>query len=190
MRIGGEHGFPFWQLYGSMIDAAACIASGDAGAGARLREGSEHWRGAGAALGRCWQLTFMAEALRMEEQHEAAERLLREALAFCEEHDSRYFEPEVRRQLAVVLFDSSNPGRDVDAALEECAKALMAAKSHGADWWALATLMTQIRAQEAAPRGDFLELRDTVGRFTPSSNEPPLLCEARALVAETQAAER
>jgi TOMM system kinase/cyclase fusion protein len=182
LKLAVDLGFRFWEIYGRMIDAAARIVAGDAAAAAELREGSEIWRRAGAALGRCWHLTYIAEALRRQGDYAAALASLDEALAFCKDHDSRYFEPEVRRQRAEWFFDSANPRRDVDAGLEECESARSAAAGQGADWWLLATAVTEWRGHDGPAGRERGELQRVLKRFPASSCEPPLVREARALV--------
>jgi hypothetical protein len=189
IRLAVELGFPFWEIYARMIDAAAQIASGDASAYGALRQGAEIWRGAGAGLGRCWHLTYLGEALHRAGDHAAAIATLDEALAFCEESDSRYFEPEARRHRAEVLMDRTNPRRDVDAARAECAKARAAAASQGAHWWVLATSVTALRACEGPAPREHGELLQALKPFAASLNEPPLVREARALLRSEPLAE-
>jgi len=178
LQLAGEHGFPFWALYGSMIDAAAEIVLGNLEAVHKLREGAGHWKGAGAALGRCWHLTFIAMALREMGSHQEALALLDEALEFCEANDSRFFEPEVRRQRAAVLLDPANPRRDVDAGRQECQNARAVAVKYGADWWLVASSMKLTGLDRSLADGQ-TDLRAVLRRLPASSDEPPLVREAR-----------
>jgi TOMM system kinase/cyclase fusion protein len=187
-QLADEYGFPFWQIYAGMIDAAARIASGETDALGALRQGAEIWRHAGARLGRCWHLTFIGEALRNSGDHDGALSALDEALVFCDEHDSRYFEPEVRRQRAEVLLHPTNPQRDVESARNECVKALAAAAKHEAYWWSLASAMTALRSHDAAEPADRSDVLQALRRFPVAVDEPPLLREARALVRSENAA--
>jgi hypothetical protein len=179
--MANEHGFPFWELYGRMIDAAARIASGDPLAVEDLRVGSRHWSAAGASLGRCWHLSFIAEGLHRSGQHAESLALLDEALDFCNAANSRYFEPEVRRRRAWLLADPANPGHDVDAGLREAAAAVDCAVTYGAEWWQLAALLTWVRIQGRVAPEQRSNLQALVTRLSaPGIPDPPLIREARA----------
>ena len=180
--VAAEHGFFFFETYARMIDAAVSIVEGDAGAMAELRDGTEAWRSAGAGLGHCWHLTFIGFALRRLGRHDEARERLEEAIVFCETQDSRYFEPEVRRQLAELLADPENPLWDLELARRELALALKLAGELDAHWWLLAICATSVRLQ-LEPMADALGRLLTVARrFTGVSREPPLLREARQLL--------
>ena len=174
-----ELGFRFWAVYGGILDAAASIVSGDLAAVDRLREGAETWKGAGAGLGRCWQLTFVGQALRRRGDYDGALATLDAALAFCEEHDSRFFEPEVWRQRAEIFLEPKNPKRDIASGLAQCARAAESAANRGAGWWVLAASVTGARYGDPAR---VVDLRRVVAEFPLRAIEPPLLREARKML--------
>jgi TOMM system kinase/cyclase fusion protein len=181
IKLSQEHGFPFWELYGRMNQSAACIAGGDCSRVAELRQCAEYWRGAGANLGRCWHLTFIGQGLRRAGEFSEALIVFDEALAFCEAHESRYFESEVRRQRAELLSDPANPARDLDRARLECLRAAADAKKIGALWWQLASLVTTVRLQPSPDPAILSELSQLLSAFPSAPAEPPLLIEARSL---------
>jgi hypothetical protein len=179
VKISREHGFPFWELYGKLNAAAIRIASGDVAALAELRAGSDIWRRAGAQLGRCWHLTFIAQGLQRSGSFAEAGQVFEEALAFCEAQDARYFESEVRRQRAHLLADELNPTRNLPLAISECARAASDAKRIGARWWQLASLVTGLRLEPSPEVAR--DLAELLRQFPDSREEPPLLSEARRL---------
>ena len=184
LQLAREHGFPFWELYGNLMKAAIRSACGEPGAAAELKTYSDIWCSFGAKLGRCWHLTFAGQGLHRSGSFAEALQAFDEALDFCESHGSRFFEAEVRRQRALLLADPKNPNRDLPRALEECWKGADQSASIGAHWWQLACLVTGIRLAEERNTNAYESLRELLGtRFPASSTEPPLVREARALVA-------
>jgi TOMM system kinase/cyclase fusion protein len=182
LKIAQEHGFPFWELYGTLTKAAARAARGDTGAAHELRTYSDIWCSFGANLGRCWHLAFVGTGLHKAGSFTDAQQAFEDALAFCEAHDSRYFEAEVHRRLAVLLADPENPAFDLARALEHCQQGATQAASIGARWWQLACSMTELRL---TPEHDGLHaaLGDLLASAFPlQADEPPLLREARALL--------
>ncbi|HWO12475.1 MAG TPA: AAA family ATPase, partial [Polyangiaceae bacterium] len=180
--IAAEHGFFFWESYARMLDAAARIVEGDAEALEELRSGSEIWQSAGAALGRCWHLTFIASAYRRLGRYDQAWERLQDAAEFCAQQGSRYFEPEVRRHLAELLAHPENPRQDLDLARRELALALEIAGEIDAGWWLLALCTTSVRMQLEPEVEALSKLLPVVHRFEGLAREPPLLREARQLL--------
>lgn len=186
MSLSQEHGFPFWELYGKMNDSAARIAEGDSGAVTELRACAEFWQLAGANLGRCWHLTFIAQGLRLSGDFSGALAALDEAFEFCRTNDSRYFEAEVRRQRAELLGDPANPDRDRGRALSECVAAAADAKLLGASWWQMASLVTAARLEDEPDAQRMHELASLIAEFSMDAPEtPPLVAEALELVRAT-----
>jgi TOMM system kinase/cyclase fusion protein len=179
LAVGEELGFPFWVAYGRALDGAARMMTGDATAIDQLVEGIEMRKAVGAVLGRCFLLTFLGRGLRQAGRYEEGAAALDEALAFCEEYDSRYYEPEVRRERAELLADPGNPRCDRQAALAECGRALALSATINSKWWSLATLLTQARLDDHSRLG---ELRRLVEEFPRGPSDPPILLEARALL--------
>jgi tetratricopeptide (TPR) repeat protein len=184
MALASEHGFPFWEVYALMIDAAARIAGGDTSALAELQQGANAWLGAGAGLGRSWHLTFIGQAQRLDGKHREALSTFDEALQFCDRTEERYFEPEIRRQRAEVLLDGINPERDENAALHELAIAHERANAMDAKWWSLAITVTTIRHRAREFPGDLTTLEQLLQQLgpVPQGDLPPLVREARALL--------
>jgi TOMM system kinase/cyclase fusion protein len=181
MKLSQEHGFPFWEIYGKLIDSAARIAAGDVSAVADLQQCAAFWQGAGAKLGRCWHLTFIAQGMRRAGDFAGALAAYDEALEFCEAHESRYFESEVRRQRAELLADALNPARDIERARTECLRAAREASKLGAHWWQLASLVTAVRIRTQPGDSALGELAQLLTRFPSTPVDPPLLAEARKL---------
>jgi hypothetical protein len=180
IRVAQREGFLFWETYGTMIDAAARIAAGELTALADLQKGTQIWQMAGAALGRCWHLSFIAQALHGSGHYAEAGETLDEALHFCEASDSRYYQAEVQRRRAELFLDPRNPRHDPKQGLMSLGEAGATARRCGATWLELATMMTRVRLGDRPREQLEPELRDLVGSFPPSDDEPPLLREARA----------
>lgn len=179
IRIAREHGFPFWEIYGTLNEAAIRVAEGDPDALPELMRGAQIWLKAGANLGRCWHLTFIGHGLHQAGQFGEAQQKFDEALTFCEERGSRYFESEVRRRRAALLADERNPNANRTEALAQCRRAASDAASRGARWWQLASLMTATRLTPSLEQPEAAELAELVASFPRSANEPPLVTEAR-----------
>src|SRR6185436_2268916 len=183
LTVGDELGFPFWAAYGRALDGAARMLTGDPTAIEQLQMGIEIRKAVGAVLGRCFLLTFLGRALRQAGRFVDARVALDEALSFCEEYDSRYFEPEVRRERAELFADPRNPRPDNDAALVECGRALALATATNSKWWSLATLLTQARIGDAS---NVHALRQLVDDLPRTALDPPIVLEARALIRSKQ----
>ncbi|WP_437944996.1 TOMM system kinase/cyclase fusion protein [Sorangium sp. So ce296] len=147
ITVAQEHGFPFWEAYGRMIDAAARALSGDGGGIEPLRRGMAMWRRVGAELGTIWQLTFLSAALRLQGDFGGALRTLDEATAHYERTEERYLEPEVHRQRAEILLSPENPRRDEAAGELELERALTRARELSARWLELSALLSLHRAR-------------------------------------------
>lgn len=182
IALAHEHGFPFWDIYGRINDATARIAGGDPSAVPELRQFAELWCGAGANLGRCWHLSFIAQGLRLNGEFAKALEVFDEALAFCDTTGSRFFQPEVRRQRAELLGSEQNPARDGELAISECRRAANDARELGAHWWELASLVTAFRLEARPALSDVEELAAVVNALPSGASEPPLLREARSLL--------
>lgn len=183
ISISQEHGFPFWELYGTLAQQAVRIACGDSSAVHALAACAAMWSSFGLSLGRCWHLTFVGRAHHQAGAWAEASRAFDEALAFCESSDSRYFEAEARRQRAVFLADPSNPDSDLPRAVAECRRGAQDARGIGAHFWELACLVTGIRLSPASESPARAELSSLLQSLPASSAEPPIMREARALVA-------
>jgi len=183
IAVAHEHGFPFWALYGSMVEQAIRVACGDAAAGAELAGCSAMWSSFGLSLGRCWHLTFIGQAHQRAGAWAEAGQAFDEALAFCQASGSRFFEAEARRQRAVFLADASNPQRDLARAVAECWAGADDARVMGAHFWELACLVTGLRLAPQPDAASFGRLSSLLGSFPLAANEPPLIREARALAA-------
>lgn len=183
LKLASEHGFPFWELYGKLNELAIRVASGDSHVARELKMYSDIWCSSGANLGRDWHLTFAAQGLHRAGELEEAARLFDEAIAFCDTHRVRYFEPEARRQRAMLLADEKNPARDLDRAVAECWRATDDARTLGADWWQLASLMSIVHISPGTAREAVHQLAQLLASFPPGEDEPPLVREARRVVA-------
>jgi tetratricopeptide (TPR) repeat protein len=183
ITMSQEHGFPFWELNGTLAQQAAKIASGDASAASALKACSDMWCSFGLSLGRCWHLTFLGQAYQRAGAWADASQAFDAALAFCEGNGSRFFEAESRRQRAVFLADQNNPQANLALALDECWKGAKDARAIGAHFWELACLVTGIRLSPERNPARFAELSSLIGSLPLGANEPPLLREARALAA-------
>ncbi|WP_437611113.1 TOMM system kinase/cyclase fusion protein [Sorangium sp. So ce834] len=147
ITLAQEHGFPYWDAYGRMIDATARALSGDREGIEHLRRGMGMWRQVGAELGMTWQLTFLAAALRLQGDFDGALRLLDEATAHYGRTEERYLEPEVHRQRAEILLSSENPRRDDAEGELELERALTRARELSARWLELSALLSLHRAR-------------------------------------------
>jgi predicted ATPase len=123
----------------------------------------------------------MGQGLRHAGEFSEALALFDEALAFCEAHDSRYFQAEVRRQRAELLSDPSYPARDPELARRECLSAAADARKIDASWWQLASLLAALRLPLAPDPAAQEELRRLLIAFPLAPAEPPLLSEAREM---------
>lgn len=183
VRVAQEHGFPFWELYGKMNELAISVSEGHAEAALELKALSEVWCSAGANLGRDWHLSFAADGLQQLGEYAEAGQLLDEALAFCSRTKARYFEPEVRRRRALLLADARNPHADPQRARAECLRAARDAERLGARWWQLASLVSALRLDLAQDERSSRKLSQLLTTFDVYADDPPLLHEARELVA-------
>jgi TOMM system kinase/cyclase fusion protein len=155
--ISVEHGYPFWEAYGRLLEAAAGVLMGDRNAVAPLERSIEMWRQAGALLGRSWQLTYLAIGRKIQGDFDGANDAFDQALAHCENGDERFFEPEVHRQKAELLLDPMNPRRHEEAAARELQVALAKAVAMKSHWHELCALLTMHRVRLG---GDPHDLRE------------------------------
>jgi TOMM system kinase/cyclase fusion protein len=188
LDIAAEHGFPFWSLYGGITEACIRIASGEIGALPQLEEGAKYYAAAGAALGRCWHLTFMAQARREQGDYSQAQAALDEAIEFCQTRDSHYFEPEVRRQRAALLIEPRNPDRDLQAGLQELQNAHSCAETYKARWWSLACALDVSRLEVPSALHSS-GLAQAIGEVQSRGEPPPLLEEARLVLSTGESAQ-
>jgi serine/threonine protein kinase len=186
IAIAQQQDFIFWVTYAAMIDASARITEGDTAAADELLGTSAIWSSVGAALGRCWHLAYASEAFARSGDFERAHALLREGIAHCAASDSRFFEPELLRREALLWLDERNAARDAHKGYLCLERAATLAAQHGHGWWELAVEHTRQRALPEAQR-DAARLCQCLASVGDLVNEPPLVREARALVADLAA---
>jgi hypothetical protein len=183
MSLSQEHGYPFWEAYAHLLDSTLRIVAGDPDAGEALHAASDMWNAAGASLGRCWHLNFAALARHKRGDYQGARALLDEALTFCGQSESRFFEAEILRQRAELVADPANPNHDLRACRDDCAAALASARRCQAWFWEVAIGMTYLRHVGDDPRAP-TALSAALEKLEIAAHPPPVALDARRLLQE------
>jgi len=115
IAISQEHHFPHYLAYATILGGWVRAARGDASRGvAQILEGLAARRATGAELARPHFLTLLAESYRADGSPAEALAALQEAQKVIESTEERWWEPEVCRLKAELLFESSS-GTGTDA---------------------------------------------------------------------------
>jgi predicted ATPase len=200
LMLAGEHGFPLWLAWGTMLRgwALAEQTQGEAGM-AQMRAGLDAWRATGAELLRPYFLALLVEVCGKMGQVEEGLTLLAEALAVMHKSGEHLWEAELQRLQGELLLQASVQGpksgvfnphpirrmphaEEAEAAFRQ---ALAMARRQQAKSWELRAALSLSRLwQRQGKRAEAHELLTEVyGWFTEGFDTADLQ-EARALLAQ------
>jgi predicted ATPase len=151
--LAAEHGLTLQSGFATTICGWAIAKQGQIEEGiAQVREGLAAITMTGAAIGWPWFLSMLAEACMEGGRLEEALSALTEARAFVNEHEARYFEPEINRLIGELLLkqaDSNAPGA------QGCfRRAIEVARNQSAKSWELRATMSLARLLDKQGKRD------------------------------------
>lgn len=182
MSLCSEHGFPFWEAGGQILDGWAATCQGEIDTGIdSLHSGLAAWRKTGARLWLPIFLALEAEVHAKAGRNDAALQAIEQALATSDETGERWAVPEVLRMKAGLLQAAGRAGADEIESL--LTKSLEIARHQHALCWELRAACDLARLwQRQGRRNDALKLLQSIyGQFT-EGFETADLQEARALM--------
>ena len=108
IALSTEYGFPNWLMLGKSFFGWAVAELGETKSGVlELQQGITGWRKTGATMGVPGFLTWLAEALKRDEDIEQGIACVTEALAIIEQTGMGVFEPEAHRFTSELLLQQS-----------------------------------------------------------------------------------
>ena len=158
IKLGIEHGFPYWETQGTILRGAALAEQGREEEGlTQMRQGlTAHWAIGGRILEQYW-LALQVEAYRKIGRIEEAFDVLTEALAVAEKNGECFWEAELYRLKGeLTLTQSSVQGlaSSVHEEAEECfRKAIDIARKQQAKSLELRAMMSFVRLRQQQVRG-------------------------------------
>jgi tetratricopeptide (TPR) repeat protein len=119
IRVSDEHGFPFFLAWGTIVHGWALSEPGREEGIAQIREGSAAYRATGAESFRLYQLALLAEALGIVERPVDGLATVKEALAWVERSDDRFYLAELYRLQGALALQWQEHENKVLAGLDD-----------------------------------------------------------------------
>jgi len=184
MRLATEHGFPYWQAQGQIMDGWIRTAQEQQEEGLEwMHQGLASLQASGSEMLRPWYLSLMADAYGQSGQVAEGLRTLVEALALVEKHEVRLWEAELYRLKGELLRQSST---DNVTEAESCFhRAISIAQNQSAKSWELRAATSLARLwQSQGRRDEARELLAPVYDWFTEGFDTADLIEAKALLDE------
>ncbi len=124
LSVSTDHGFPLWMAAGEVLQGSSTAwQDGHLAEGIdQLRHGLQAWHATGAEAFRPYYLSLLAEALARAGDITEGLAVVSEAQAAAEQHDERWWQPELLRIRGVLLAASepAHGGSSATAPSEQC----------------------------------------------------------------------
>jgi len=187
LLLSREHGFPFWEAWGSCLRGWALAEQRHGEGIEQARQGLAILQATGAELIRWFALTPLAEAYGKMGQIDEALATLAQALAVIHKSDYRVFEAELYRVKGDLVLLSKTQSLEARAReAEECFRqAIDIARRQNAKSWGLraATSLSRLWQRQGRKEEAQQLLAQIYGWFTEGFDTKDLQ-DAKALLAE------
>ena len=159
IELSTRHNFAFWAARGAVLRGWARSASGDTAKGISwIEQGIEDWRATGATLCVPFFLALKAEALYLADRTSEALEAIKEAKAFVERSEERWWSAELHRLRGVFLAALGAEPIQIEASLCEAIRTAKQQESTSLAKRAEATFAEYRRLKASASRGFRLPL--------------------------------